>query len=130
MNANVIMRLPGGICYAHGRYIENNCPKHPRCNVDPKHIEYMEEAGLSLETIEYIIGAECYCVCHYPYNSGSYCEHCKGDNKVGNFLRERERLELEVLIQAKLFFGSINRDDTKDLLEATGNLILHENGLT
>lgn len=25
----------------------------------------------------------CYCVCHSPYSSRAWCEHCKGDNEVG-----------------------------------------------
>lgn len=29
----------------------------------------------------------CYCVCHSPYSSKAWCEHCEGDNQVGRVPR-------------------------------------------
>lgn len=128
MSTNFIIRMPGGVCYAHGPYQSWNCPKLGSCNTDPKHVDYMELAGCSEEEIIRIL--DCYCVCHSPFASVSYCEHCKGDNEVGNTYKERERLRDEVMKQAKALFGSIDRDDIKPLLDAVGELLLHEHGLT
>jgi hypothetical protein len=33
----------------------------------------------------------CYCVCHSPYSSCAWCEHCQGDNEVARYHREREQ---------------------------------------
>jgi len=55
------------------------------------------------------------------------CEHCHGDPNVSQFLKEREKLRDKVIQEAKDFFGSINRDDTSLLLEAVGELLIHEN---
>ena len=30
---------------------------------------------------------DCYCVCHSPYASRAWCEHCQGDNSVGRLPR-------------------------------------------
>lgn len=130
MGVNVIMRMPGGICYAHGKYLGYMCPNWPKCDTDPKHLEFLEEAGLSNDEINTILGADCYCVCHTPFSSHSYCDHCRGDNEVFRWHQERERLREEVLSQARLFFGSIDRKDTSALLKATGNLLVHEHRLT
>ena len=31
----------------------------------------------------------CKCTCHNPIYSNAYCEHCKGNNSVGNYWREK-----------------------------------------
>lgn len=57
------------------------------------------------------------------------CEHCHENPTVSDFLKEREVLRNEVIQEAKEFFGSIKRDNTKPLIDAVGRLLVHENHL-
>ena len=127
MQLNFIIASLGGLCYAHGPYRTQYCPKWPKCATDPKHVEFMELADLSEDEIEEILGAERDCVCTTHLSQVAYCDKCLGDNEVGRRHQELERLNTEVIQQAKDFFGSVDRTDTRDLLSAVGELLVFEN---
>lgn len=54
------------------------------------------------------------------------CKHCHGDADISEFLKAREVLREKVIQEAKDFFGSVDRDSTADLIDATGKLLIHE----
>ena len=57
----------------------------------------------------------CYCVCHSPVSSCSYCRHCKGDNEVGEWHRLRCEARQEGHAEAEKW-----RELAGELAEALG----------
>ena len=50
VDANMLQRLPGGLCFAHGSYDGMNCPSWPLCEAiiintgpDPRWVKLAEE---------------------------------------------------------------------------------------
>lgn len=41
---NYLRVLPGGLCFAHGPYTTQQCPKWPACATDPKDPDWIAEA--------------------------------------------------------------------------------------
>ena len=37
----------------------------------------------------------CYCVCHIPVSSKPSCEHCKGDNEVGRYWKNKKKAQVQ-----------------------------------
>ena len=44
-SANYAQLLPGGLCFAHGKYPGMQCPEFPKCATDPQKPEYLAMAG-------------------------------------------------------------------------------------
>lgn len=125
MSINLFIQTRGGICYAHGPYDSDYCPSWPKCESDTKHVEHMIASGLNDEQVAEILGLECYCVCHSDLSSCAYCNHCLGNNPVGNYHKQLAEYRTAVLEEAKSYFNS-DRTNNKPLIEAVGNLLIHE----
>lgn len=64
---NFIQVGPGGVCFAHGAYSEQQCPYWPKCITDPQQDEYL---AMGIRTIRMRSDAPSESVIHYDLGVG------------------------------------------------------------